>query len=91
MKAGDHVAIQSANELYMKQWREKADCTIGTIQHVLDMGDIGYEPWYDVQFPNGYENNYPENDLELISHSFLSAAEYDDIMEAQILYEGIGK
>lgn len=86
MKVGDRVCVSSLEMEFMRQWREKADSAIGVIDAEASSG------WPLVQFPNGYRNTYRDSDLELVDRKpLLDAAEYEEVMAAQKLMEGLGK
>ena len=85
MKIGDRVIITTTNKKFMEQWQARADSGVGIIVALTD----GISPyWYMVQFPNGYNNHYPEHAMELIGPRPIDAAEYEEIMAAQALMEG---
>jgi hypothetical protein len=88
MKIGDRVILNSTSVEFMTQWRDDANSAVGVI--IKRNGSIHRNnKWRRVKFPNGYENLYRDEDLELVGHHYhLDASEYEEIMTARELIEG---
>jgi hypothetical protein len=64
MKIGDRVTIRTSSEFYEKQGHHG-------IGEVIDMSyDDSNKIWYSIAFDDKYENNYKEEDLELVHKSW---------------------